>query len=114
MVLVTKNIDLSTITYPATVLSTKDPIRSILISNLAAANITFVLGESVGVSTDTFVVPPSTEWDSDIFELWDEDYHYVVLKSGPATGTVNIQYKASLGIPAFFGGPQAKRGNFAG
>jgi hypothetical protein len=114
MVLITRNIDLSKVTYPANALKSKDPLRSILLSNLSAANITFYLGEATGTASDAFTVPPSTDWDIDIFDLWDEDYHEVVLTTGPATGFVNVQYKASINVPAFFGPLKSPRGNYSG
>jgi hypothetical protein len=114
MVLATKNLNLAPPTaYPINI-KTADPLRSILIANLSAANITIYLGETVGSATDVFTIPPSTSWEVNVWELSDEDYHDIIITSGPATGTVSIQYKASQTVPAMLAAKQAPRGQYAG
>jgi hypothetical protein len=112
MVLITKTIDLSTIKYGGGAqVNSKDPIRSLLITNLSAANITLFLGENIGQTTDQMTIPASTALDFDMFELGDEDIHQIIFMSGPATGTVLIAYKASPDGPkVIIAGRQAPRG----
>src|SRR6266571_3526090 len=96
MVLITKSIDLSTIRYNSgPQINSKDPIRSLLITNFSAANITFYLGENIGQTTDLITLPASTGIYFDMFELGDEDVHQVIFVSGPFTGVVVVAYKAS-------------------
>jgi hypothetical protein len=78
-------------TFTAQIVS-KDPIRSLTINNLSAVNIFFTLGEKVTETSDVFTIPPSTEVDFDVWEMSDEDTHYVVVASDSAA-TVAIIYK---------------------
>jgi hypothetical protein len=112
MVMVTKSIDLSKINYNSGAqVNSKDPIRSLTITNLSAANITFYLGENIGQTTDVITLPASTEIDFDMFELGDEDIHQILFVAGPTTGTVLVIYKASPDGPkVIIAGRQAPRG----
>ena len=79
--------------FVAEILS-KDPIRSIVITNISSVNLFVFFGEEAGQSADAVTIPPSTAFSLDPWDLEDEDIHAVVFVS-VSTASASVAYKAS-------------------
>jgi hypothetical protein len=101
--------DGTTLTFVA-IIQSGDPIRALTINNTATVNVFFTLGQKSTETADFFTVPPSTEIDFDVWELSDEDIHWLWFASVSAA-TFGVIYKSGppvkVGIRTSPQGPKA-------